>query len=80
MCTRPWPSPSTAVRPCTPYEKSMTSKTKAILINCSIVAALIYRYWTGSPLFILITVGIFFLVFANLLMMFAAKQQSKKIR
>jgi hypothetical protein len=54
----------------------MAPKNKAILINCSVIAALIYQYWKGTPLFILLITGIFFLVFANLLMVFAAKKRS----
>jgi hypothetical protein len=57
----------------------MTHRNKAILINCSVVAALIYQYWRGTPLFILAISGIFILVFANLLMMFAAKKRPDTI-
>jgi len=54
----------------------MTPKRKSILINCSIIAALVYRYWTGTPIFILVITGIFLLVLANVLMMFAAKNRA----
>ena len=55
----------------------MTPKAKAILINCSIIAALIYQYWKGTPFFIIAITGVLLLVFANLMMMFAAKKHSK---
>jgi len=54
----------------------MTPKAKAILINCSIVAALIYQYWKGTPFFIIAITGVLLLVVANLMMMFAAKKRS----
>jgi uncharacterized membrane protein len=52
-------------------------RIKAVLINCGIAAALIYRYWTGTPMLIIVIVGVFLFVFANVLMVFAAKQQTK---
>jgi uncharacterized membrane protein len=51
---------------------------KAVLINCGIAAALIYRYWTGTPLLIIVIVGIFLFPFANVLMVIAAKQQTNR--
>jgi hypothetical protein len=57
-------------------DASMTPKAKSILINCSIVAALIYQYWKGTPFFIIAITGILLLVVANLMMMFAARKRS----
>lgn len=57
----------------------MTRRNKAILVNCSVIAALIYQYWRSTPLFILAISGIFILVFANLLMTFAAKKRPDTI-
>ncbi|MBN9615201.1 MAG: hypothetical protein BGO25_09925 [Acidobacteriales bacterium 59-55] len=54
----------------------MKPKAKAILINSSIVAALIYQYWKGTPFSIIVITGILLLVVANLSMMFAAKKRS----
>jgi hypothetical protein len=54
----------------------MSLKTKAILINCSVIVALVYKYWTGTPFFIIAITGIFLLVLANLLMIFAAKKRT----
>jgi uncharacterized membrane protein len=53
-------------------------KVKAVLINCGIAAALMYRYWTGTPMLIIVVVGIFLFAFANVLMLFAAKQQTNR--
>jgi hypothetical protein len=57
----------------------MTRRNKTILVNCSAIAALIYQHWKGIPLFIFAISGIFILVFANLLMMFAAKRRPDTI-
>jgi uncharacterized membrane protein len=51
---------------------------KAVLINCGIAAALMYRYWTGTPLLIIAIVAIILFPFANVLMVIAANQQGKK--
>ncbi|HEX4577555.1 MAG TPA: hypothetical protein VH117_09400 [Edaphobacter sp.] len=53
-------------------------KIKAVLINCGIAAALIYRYWTGTPLLIIVIIGIFLFPFANILMALAARQQPNR--
>jgi uncharacterized membrane protein len=53
-------------------------KIKAVLINCGIAAALIYRYWTGTPLLIIAIVAIILFPFANVLMAIAHKQQMKQ--
>jgi hypothetical protein len=53
-------------------------RIKAVLINCGIAAALIFRYRTGTPLLILAIVGIFLFVFANVLMIIAARQQTNR--
>jgi hypothetical protein len=52
-------------------------RIKAILINCGIAAALIYRCWTGTPLLIIVMIGVILFPLANVLMVIAAKQQSK---
>jgi hypothetical protein len=53
-------------------------KIKAVLINCGIAAALMYRYWTGTPMLIIVIVGIFLFAFANFLMLFTSKQQMNR--
>jgi uncharacterized membrane protein len=53
-------------------------KIKAVLINCGIAAALIYRYWTGTPALIIVIVGIVLFPFANVLMAIAARQQPSR--
>ena len=53
-------------------------RLRAILINCGIAAALICRYWTGTPLLIIVVLGFFLFIFANALMLIAAKQSARK--
>jgi hypothetical protein len=50
---------------------------KAVLINCGIAAALIYRYWTGTPLLIIAIVAVILFPFANVLMAIAHKQSTR---
>ncbi|HEX4577186.1 MAG TPA: hypothetical protein VH117_07525 [Edaphobacter sp.] len=52
-------------------------KIKAVLINCGIAAALIYRYWTGTPLLIIAIVAVILFPFANVLMAIAHKQSNR---
>lgn len=54
----------------------MNPRTRTILVNCSVVVALLYQYWKGTPLFILVITGIFLLVLVNLLAMFTAKKRT----
>jgi hypothetical protein len=51
---------------------------KAVLINCGIAAALIYRYWTGTPLLIIAIVAVILFPLANVLMAIAARQQPNR--
>lgn len=53
-------------------------RTKVVLINCAIAAALIYRYWTGTALLLIVILGIGLFVFANVLMVIAQKQSHGK--
>jgi hypothetical protein len=50
---------------------------KAVLINCGIAAALIYRYWTGTPLLVIAIVAVVLFPFANFLMALAARQTNR---
>ncbi len=54
----------------------MTPRLKGILINSSILAALLFEYWTGKPLVAVIIAGILLFVVANLAMMFAARKRN----
>jgi uncharacterized membrane protein len=52
-------------------------RIKTALINCGIAAALVYRYWTGTPLHIILIVGAVIFVFANVLLIIAKEQSNK---
>lgn len=52
-------------------------RVKVALINCGIAAALIYRYWTGTPLHIILIIGAVVFIFANVLMVIAQEQSTK---
>jgi uncharacterized membrane protein len=53
-------------------------RIKAVLINIGIAAALIYRYWTGTRLLTIVITGLIVFVFANVLMVLAAEQSTRK--
>jgi hypothetical protein len=53
-------------------------RIKAVLINCGIAAALIYRYWTGTSLLVIAIAAVVLFPFANFLMALAARQQTKR--
>ena len=54
----------------------MNPRFKAILINSSILAALLFEYWTGKPLVAVIIAGVLLFVVANLALMFAARKRN----
>jgi hypothetical protein len=54
----------------------MPPRSKAILINCSILVGLIFEYWTGKPLLAIVIAGTLLLVVANLAMMLAARRRA----
>ncbi len=56
----------------------MNARFKAVFVNGSVIAGLLLQYWRGSPLLIIVCTGIFLLVFANLLMLFAARRSHRK--
>lgn len=49
-------------------------RIKVVLINVGIAAALVYRYWTGTPLHIILIIGAIVFTFANVLMVIAQEQ------
>lgn len=52
-------------------------RIKVAIINLGIAAALVYRYWTGTPLRTIVILGVLAFVFANVLMVIAQEQQAK---
>jgi hypothetical protein len=56
----------------------MTLRSKAILINSSILVALLFEYWAGKPVVAVVLAGMLLLVVANLVMLFVARKQSAR--
>jgi hypothetical protein len=54
----------------------MTPRFKAVVINASILAGLLFEYWTGKPLVAILIAGILLFVVANITMMFAARRRN----
>ena len=52
-------------------------RVKVAIINLGIAAALVYRYWTGTPLRTIVILGVLAFVFANVLMVIAQEQSAK---
>ena len=55
-------------------------RIKVALINLGIAAALIYRYWTGTPLHLIIIAGVVIFVVANVLMVIAQEQSAQNAK
>ena len=55
----------------------MPERTKAIIVNIGMVAGLIWCYFRGYPPKIILISGVLLLVFANTLMYFKRRQNSK---
>ncbi len=75
MCTRPWPSPSTAVRPCTPY-RTMNWRIRLVLMNCAVAAALIYRWYHGAAIVPLVITGLVMFFLVNVLILLTRKRSA----
>jgi len=76
MYTRRWPNRSTAVRRCTQSNRHMQNRTKLVLMNLAVAAALIYRWRTGTPIVPLVITAVIMFTLVNVLLLFAAKKSS----
>jgi hypothetical protein len=56
----------------------MTSRTKLILMNCAVAAALIYRWWKGAPLVVLAITALIMFSLVNVLILFTQKKSSTR--
>jgi uncharacterized membrane protein len=54
----------------------MQNRTKLILMNCAVAAALIYRWKTGTPIVPLVITAIIAFMLVNVLLVFAAKRST----
>jgi hypothetical protein len=57
----------------------MTERNKAIIVNASIVVALMWCYFTGYPPKIILGCGAFLLVLANVLMYLKHRRSSTQV-
>ena len=55
-------------------------RIKVVLINLGIAAALVYRYWTGTSLHIILIAGAIIFIFANGLMIIAQEQSAQNAK
>jgi hypothetical protein len=54
--------------------QTMIPRTKLILMNCAVAAALIYKRWTGVSVVVLLIVGIFMFTLVNVVILFVARR------
>ena len=54
----------------------MQNRTKLILMNCAIAAALIYRWKTGSPMVPLVITAVIMFTLVNVLLIVTAKRST----
>jgi len=58
----------------------MNSRTKLILMNCAIAAALIYRWWKGAPLIVLAITALIMFSLVNVVILFTQKKSNQPNR
>jgi hypothetical protein len=54
----------------------MSVRTKLILMNSAVMAALVYRWWKGSPLLVLAITGLIMFTLVNGLILLTQKRSS----
>lgn len=52
------------------------SRAKLILMNSAVAIALLYKYWKGTPLPVVLLVGAFMFTLVNVVMYFAAQRSA----
>jgi hypothetical protein len=58
----------------------MTSRTKLILMNFAVAAALIYRWWKGAPIVVLAITALIMFTLVNVLILFTQKKSTSPNR
>jgi hypothetical protein len=56
----------------------MPNRTKLILMNCAVAAALIYRWKTGTPIVPLVITAVLMFTLVNVLLIFTAKRSTHR--
>jgi lipid-A-disaccharide synthase-like uncharacterized protein len=47
-------------------------------MNCAVTVALLYKLWRGTPIAVIVIVGIFMFTLINLVMFFSARKSAPK--
>ncbi len=55
----------------------MQNRSKLVLMNLAVAAALIYRWKTGSPIVPLVVTAVLMFTLVNVLLIFAAKKSTR---
>ncbi|HEY8996700.1 MAG TPA: hypothetical protein VIM60_02305 [Edaphobacter sp.] len=55
----------------------MQNRSKLVLMNLAVAAALIYRWKTGSPIVPLVITAVLMFTLVNVLLIFAAKKSTR---
>jgi lipid-A-disaccharide synthase-like uncharacterized protein len=55
---------------------AMSFRTKSILMNAAVVAALLYKLWRGAPVIVVVITAVVMFALVNGLMIFAAKRSN----
>ena len=58
----------------------MNVRTKLILMNCAVAAALIYRWWKGAPLVVLAITALIMFSLVNVLIILTQKKSPRTNR
>jgi hypothetical protein len=56
----------------------MNPRTKYMLMNCAVAVTLVYKFWRGAPLAVILIVGLFMFTLVNVVMYFATRKLNPK--
>ncbi len=56
----------------------MVPRTKLILMNAAVAAALVYKWWRGAPPVVVLIVGVFMFTLVNVVMVLAARKSASR--
>ena len=56
----------------------MNARTKAILMNCAVAVALVYKGYKGAPIAVVLATGLFMFTLVNVILFLAAKKSAPR--
>lgn len=56
----------------------MSLRLKSILMNCAVTVALLYKLYRGTPIVVVVIVGIFMFTLVNLVMFLTARKSAPR--